>query len=214
MFTGLVEQSGRLVARTPRGSSSRLGVACALGTLELGESIAVEGVCLTVDAITPSGFECDATGETLARTTLGAVPIGGAVNLERALAVGERLGGHIVSGHVDGVGRVVERIEMGAGAVKVIFRAPRELLRFIAEKGSITVNGVSLTVNGVGGEAFDVMLIPHTLKKTTLADLRPGATVNLEVDVLARYVARLIEVGMPEDANAAWMARLGRAGIV
>jgi riboflavin synthase len=218
MFTGLVEEAGVLASRVPRGSSARLVVRCGLGSaspLELGESIAVDGVCLTVDAVTPGkdGFEADASSETLARTTLGAVPLGAKVNLERAVAVGQRLGGHIVSGHVDGTGHLSARADMGAGAVKMTFAPPKELRRYIAEKGSITVNGVSLTVNDVGKDDFTVMLIPHTLKKTSLGGLRAGDAVNLEVDVLARYVARLIEVDK-EDPNAEWMARLARAGLV
>jgi len=216
MFTGLVEEAGVLAARTPRGTSARLVVRCALGKaapLELGESISVDGVCLTVDTILKDGFEADASSETLARTTLGAVPLGAPVNLERAVAVGERLGGHIVSGHVDGTGKLSARTDMGAGSVKMTFAPPAELRRYIAEKGSITINGVSLTVNDVAKDGFSVMLIPHTLKKTSLGGLRAGDAVNLEVDVLARYVARLIEVDK-EDPNAEWMARLARAGLV
>ena len=213
MFTGLVEEAGNLTARAAHGTSARLAVRCGLGPLELGESVAVDGVCLTVDALTKEGFEADASSETLARTTLGALPLGARVNLERAIAVGERLGGHIVSGHVDGTGRLSERVDMGAGAVKMLFQPPKELRRFIAEKGSITVSGVSLTVNDVGRDSFAVMLIPHTLRKTSLESLATGDAVNLEVDVLARYVARLIEVDK-EDPNAEWMVRLGRAGLL
>ncbi len=213
MFTGLVEEAGLLAARTPRGTSARLAIRCGLAALELGESVSVDGVCLTVDTITKDGFEADASSETLARTTLGALPLGAHVNLERAVAVGQRLGGHIVSGHVDGTGKLAERVDMGAGAVKMTFAPPGELRRYIAEKGSITVNGVSLTVNDVMKDGFSVMLIPHTLKKTSLDALRAGGAVNLEVDVLARYVARLIEVDK-EDPNAEWMARLARAGLV
>jgi riboflavin synthase len=216
MFTGLVEEAGQLAARTPKGPSARMTIRCGLKALELGESIAVDGVCLTVDAILADGFEVDASRETLARTTLGALPLGARVNLERALALGARLGGHIVSGHVDGVGKVIERTAAG-NAVKMAFRAPKELARFIAEKGSITISGVSLTVNGVSGDAFDIMLIPHTLAKTSLDLLQPGHDVNLEVDVLARYVARLLETGRdadPNAANEAWLARLARAGML
>ena len=216
MFTGLVEEAGALAARTPRGTSARLVVRCGFGggaALELGESISVDGVCLTVDTIVKDGFEADASSETLARTTLGALPLGAPVNLERAVAVGQRLGGHIVSGHVDGTGAVAAREEMGAGAVKMTIAPPKELRRYIAAKGSITVNGVSLTVNEVTSDAFTVMLIPHTLHKTSLGALRAGSKVNLEVDVLARYVARLIEVDS-QDPNAEWMARLARAGLV
>jgi riboflavin synthase len=213
MFTGLVEEAGALAARTPRGTSARLVIRTGLGPLELGESVSVDGVCLTVDTIVKEGFEADASSETLARTTLGSVPLGAPVNLERAVAVGQRLGGHIVSGHVDGTGTLAARADMGAGAVKMTFTPPKELRRYIAEKGSITINGVSLTVNDVSKDGFSVMLIPHTLKKTSLGGLRDGGRVNLEVDVLARYVARLIEVDK-EDPNAEWMARLARAGLV
>jgi riboflavin synthase len=220
MFTGLVETCGELAARTPKGGGvARLFVrASGLDDdLALGDSVAVEGVCLTVDALAPGGFEADASPETLAKTTLGGLPLGALVNLERALRVGQRLGGHIVSGHVDGVGQVTAEERQG-DAVKVTFTAPRELLRYVAEKGSITVNGVSLTVNGVQGAMFDVTLIPHTLRKTSLSAVRPGARVNLEVDVLARYVARLLEFGREDqtgaDTNADWMARLTRAGFL
>ncbi len=225
MFTGIVGEAGALAARTPRGTSARLVVRCGFPTLALGESIAVDGVCLTVDAVRKDGFEADASSETLARTTLGALAVGAKVNLERALAVGDRLGGHIVSGHVDGVGVLASRTEMGAGAVKMTFTPPAALRRFVAEKGSITVSGVSLTVNDVT-DGFSVMLIPHTLGKTSLGGLKAGDAVNLEVDVLARYVARLIEVdkegreageaaGAPDlDPNAQWMARLADAGML
>lgn len=213
MFTGLVQSKGTLVRRTQHGKDARLVLRGDLVTalngsrdaIVLGESIAVDGVCLTVDKILEAGapgpttFEVDASSETLEKTTLGSLAIGAAVNLERALPIGGRLGGHIVSGHVDGVGRVVEKIPSGA-ALKVVFEAPVELARYIAPKGSICVSGVSLTVNGVSGSNFDVMLIPHTRDKTSLDGLAVGARVNLEVDVLARYVARLLELGrMPEN---------------
>jgi len=206
MFTGLVEAKGTLVRRTQHGRDARLVIrgelvpASGRDPIALGESIAVDGVCLTVDTIVEPGgpgatvFEVDASSETLERTTLGGLAVGSAVNLERAVPIGGRLGGHIVSGHVDGVGRVVEKIPCGA-ALKVVFEAPAELARYIAPKGSICVSGVSLTVNGVSGATFDVMLIPHTRDKTSLDGLAVGAQVNLEVDVLARYVARLLEVG-------------------
>jgi riboflavin synthase len=216
VFTGLVEEKGTVAARTARGPGARLFIRCGFGLLELGESISVDGVCLTVDAIMNEGFEVDASAETLARTTLGAVRVGGEVNLERALALGARLGGHIVTGHVDGVGSLVVRRAVG-DAVAMTFELPAELARFVAEKGSITVDGVSLTVNGVAGTRFDVTLIPRTLRDTTLGALEVGGKVNLEVDVLARYVARLIGAdggsGGSGD-NAAWMDRLRRAGFV
>lgn len=213
MFTGLVQTKGTLVRRTEHGRDARLVIsgdllgigAIARDAIALGESIAVDGVCLTVDKIVEPGpgrvtFEADASSETLAKTTLGSLAIGAAVNLERAMPVGGRLGGHIVSGHVDGEGRVAEKTPSGA-ALKVVFEAPAELMRFVAPKGSICVSGVSLTVNGVSGSTFDVMLVPHTRDKTSLDALAVGARVNLEVDVLARYVARLLEVGRGDDAN-------------
>jgi riboflavin synthase len=155
--------------------------------------VAVDGVCLTVATVVEGGFTAVASAETLARTTLGTMAVGARVNLERALAVGERLGGHIVAGHVDGVGKVVWRREEG-GAERVRFETDRELLGFVAEKGSIAVDGVSLTVNAVDGAGFEVMLVPFTREATALGDRGPGASVNLEVDVIARYVARWLEV--------------------
>ncbi|HXX66518.1 MAG TPA: riboflavin synthase, partial [Polyangiaceae bacterium] len=160
------------------------------GPLELGESIAVDGACLSVDAIGSDGFEVDASGETLARTTLGQLRPGARVHLERALRVGDRLGGHFVSGHVDGLGRLVERRPLGE-AVWMALRIPRELARFVAEKGSITIDGVSLTVNAVTGDLFEIVLIPHTLAKTKLGALQADDPVNVEVDLMARYAARL-----------------------
>jgi riboflavin synthase len=220
MFTGLIEEKGTLVARAPRGPGARLSILCAFGPLTLGESIAVDGVCLTVDRVLStergrSGFEADASAETLRRTTLGTVPIGGAVNLERALQAGGRLGGHIVSGHVDGTGRLVAREPLG-DAVSMGFAMPLELARYVAEKGSICVNGVSLTVNRVEGTRFDVVCIPRTLADTTLGGLTVGATVNLEVDLLARYLERLLTArggGADASSEEAWMERLRRAGM-
>ena len=228
MFTGLVEAKGTLERISARGGDARLVVKGDFERepLALGESIAVDGVCLTVAAIVRPGpgtcvFEADASAETLEKTTLGGLVAGTHVNLERAVPIGGRMGGHIVSGHVDGVGRIAEKTPVG-GAVKVVFEVPHELARFIAQKGSICVSGVSLTVNNVTGNRFDVVLVPHTREKTSL-DIQPvGARVNLEVDVLARYVARLLEVGRsPTSAgegadaaasDAAWTERLQRAG--
>lgn len=216
VFTGLVETTGKLVRRTAKGGEARLVLSGNLGgePLELGESIAVDGVCLTVAAIVDQGsprvFEADASAETLSKTTLGSVPIGAAVNLERAVALGARMGGHIVTGHVDGVGKIKAKEAAGAGAVKVTFEAPAELAKYIAAKGSICVCGVSLTVNNVAKNEFDVVLVPHTREKTSLDGLGPGAPVNLEVDILARYVLRFLEASGSDDAS--WMERLGKAG--
>jgi riboflavin synthase len=213
MFTGLVEVKGALLRRTAHsGADARLVLKgdftnSSKDPIQLGESIAIDGVCLTVDKIVepgmpgPTTFEVDASSETLAKTTLGSLTMGSAINLERALPVGGRLGGHIVSGHVDGVGRVVEKTPVGA-ALKVVFEVPAELAKFVAPKGSICVSGVSLTVNNVSGATFDVMLIPHTRDKTSLDSLDVGSKVNLEVDVLARYVARLMEAGRVEASSS------------
>ena len=215
MFTGLVEDAGILLARTSRGPGARLAVRTKLGPLVLGESIAVDGVCLTVDSIDGDAFEADASRETLDRTTLGSVAVGAKVNLERAMPLGGRMGGHIVSGHVDGVGAIVSRTPVG-DAERVEVRFPRELAPFIAEKGSITVSGVSLTVNGVSEDAFHLVLIPRTLRDTSLSSMAPGSKVNLEVDVLARYVLRLLRTSALSapagSSDEAWLERLARGG--
>ncbi len=213
MFTGLVEATGKLVARTPRGPGARLVIAAPLeGALELGESISVGGCCLTVDAVTKDGFEADASAETLAKTTLGGLAVGSRVNLERALRLDSRLGGHIVSGHVDGVGSLVSREPLG-DAERVVFRAPEELMRFIAPKGSIAVDGVSLTVNEVKGETFEVALIPRTQNETSLRDIAPGGAVNLEIDLLARYVLRLMQAPAPaQERDASLLEVLRKNG--
>jgi riboflavin synthase len=200
MFSGLVAAVGRVERVDAVESGARLVVASPLGPFALGESISVSGACLTVAALVPGGFAADLSRETLARTTLGRLVPGNAVNLERALALGERLGGHLVSGHVDGLARVL-RLEPEGGALGVTLEAPAPLLRFVAEKGSVTLDGVSLTVNGVSGTCFEVMLIPHTLEVTTLGALAVGRELNLEVDLVARYVARWLE-GAPAAGDA------------
>jgi riboflavin synthase len=197
VFTGLVETTGVLAERTSRGPGARLFIRAELAgeALAMGESITVDGACLSVVEIRADGFAVDATSETLARTTLGDGTPGKRVNLERALRAADRLGGHIVTGHVDAVGTLIERNAVGE-AFAMTFSLPASLQRFVAEKGSITVAGVSLTVNAVRrGEpaAFDVMLIPITLRVTSLGDLAPGDRVNLEVDLVARYVAAWLE---------------------
>jgi riboflavin synthase len=197
MFTGLVETTG--VLRRRAGSPvARAFIETSLGPLTLGESISVNGACLTVDRIVAGGFECDMSSETLDRTTLGELPLGGGVHLERATPLGGRMGGHTVLGHVDGVGRVSAREPRGE-ALRFEVTLPAELARFVAAKGSIAIDGVSLTLNNVSkigsaGVAVDVMLVPHTLGRTFLHEIRVGGRVNIEVDVLARYVARQLEV--------------------
>jgi riboflavin synthase len=194
MFTGIIRALGTLERRELRGTGARLRMRVPellLANVVLGDSVAVNGVCLTVAARDQTAFEADASAETLSRTTLGALGLNEDVNLEPALRVGDALGGHWVSGHVDAVGDVV-RIDADDAAQRWRFRAPRALMRYIAVKGSIAVDGVSLTVNEIEGECFGVTLIPHTLAVTRFARLHVGAAVNLEVDVMARYAERLL----------------------
>ncbi len=194
MFTGIIQAQGRLAAREPRGGDLRLRVeaeALGLDDVAIGDSIAVSGVCLTVVERDTRAFSADVSTETLARTTLGARVVGDALNLEKSLRLSDRLGGHLVSGHVDGVGHVLS-ITPDARAQRWRFSMPRALSRYVAEKGSICVDGTSLTVNAVDDEAFEVALIPHTVAVTTFGARRVGDAVNLEVDLVARYVERMI----------------------
>ena len=203
MFTGLIQGVGTLASRQARGADARLRVG--FGTLaadgiELGESIAVNGACLTVVAFDATHFEADVSAETLSLTTLGALVEGRALNLERALRMGDRLGGHLVSGHVDGVGAVAAIDQAADGAQRWRFRAPAPLSRYIALKGSICVDGVSLTVNAVDRGGFEVALVPHTLAYTAFSQTAQDDPVNLEVDLLARHVERLLAARMEETA--------------
>ena len=196
MFTGLVQTVGRLRQTRPATEAVTLVIDAALAPAdrELGASVSVSGVCLTVTAASESHFEADAAFETLRKTTLGRRQPGDALNLEPALRMGDALGGHLVSGHVDGVGHVRSIRERGQ-AREIVFGLPSELAPYVAEKGSICIDGTSLTVNEVGPDHFSVGLIPHTLGVTTLGTLAVGDEVNLEVDLLARYVARLLQTG-------------------
>jgi riboflavin synthase len=191
MFTGIVTDVGRVraIRDTNRDRRFEIETAFDLAGVDIGASISHAGVCLTVVEKGQGWFAVEVSGETLAVTTLGDWTQGRRVNLERAAKVGDELGGHIVSGHVDGIGEVVG-VETEGGSHRVMIRAPRPLHRFIAPKGSITVEGVSLTVNEVEDEVFGVNLIPHTWDVTTLGELKAGARVNLEIDMLARYLAR------------------------
>jgi riboflavin synthase len=193
MFTGLVEASGVLVERAARGPGARLVVRAELAgePLALGESIAINGACLSVtefEALAGT-FAVDATSETLARTTLGSLALGARLNLERSLRLSDRLGGHLVTGHVDGVGTLASCTPIGE-ALSLTFALPSDLAPYVAEKGSVALNGVSMTVNGVRGAELDVMVIPITRQQTNLGALAPGDRVNVEVDLVARYVAR------------------------
>ncbi len=194
MFTGIIEGVGRLAARQSIGGDVRFTFN--VGSLpfehvQMGESIAVNGVCLTVVAFDAASFQADASTETLSLTTLGELGEGAPVNLERAMRPTDRLGGHLVSGHVDGIGRVLA-ISEDARAQRWRFAAPAALLKYIAKKGSICVDGVSLTVNEVDSEGFEVALIPHTVANTAFAATGVGSQVNLEIDLVARYVERLL----------------------
>lgn len=198
MFTGIVTDVGEVVSVESRGELRRLRIASAYDAegIALGASIACAGVCLTVVAVTREGartiFDVDAAAETLARTTVGSWGQGTRVNLERALKIGDELGGHIVTGHVDGIARIESRDDFDA-MVRYWIEAPSDLSRFVAQKGSVTLDGVSLTVNEVEGDRFSVLLIPHTLAVTTFGARPADDALNIEVDLMARYAARLSE---------------------
>jgi len=195
MFTGIIEAVGRVAAVKPAGQSATLTIDAGgldMSDVAVGDSIACNGVCLTVTSLVPKGFTVDVSQETL-RVTVG-FNTGDAINLEKSLRLADRLGGHLVSGHVDGVGTVTAVKPVDANR-EIIVRLPAELGRYIARKGSIAINGVSLTVNIVTADTFSVNLIPHTLAVTNLKDLEQGDRVNLEVDLVARYVDRILEQG-------------------
>jgi riboflavin synthase len=193
IFTGLIIEVGRVrqIRRRDDGAFLVIEARKALEGTRIGDSISINGVDLTVIEMNADSFSADASLETLRRSTLGELRVGVRVNLERALAVGERLGGHMVQGHVDGTGKLVTVLQEG-NAHRMRFSLTRELARYIAMKGSIAVDGISLTVAGLGEDWFETAIIPHTWRETTLSDLRSGSPVNLEVDVLAKYVERLM----------------------
>ncbi len=193
MFTGIISDIGRLSAVEDRGDlKARIETRYDTAQIDIGASIACDGVCLTVTALGEDWFEVDISAETISKTSIGAQgwPVGHQINLERALRVGDELGGHIVSGHVDGTARIVDMVDEG-DSTRVTFEAPADLARFIAPKGSVALNGTSLTVNEVDGARFGVNFIPHTKEATTWGAAKVGDTVNLEIDTMARYVARL-----------------------
>ena len=195
MFTGIITDMGRIRAIEQRGDMrARIGTGYDTAKIEIGASIACDGVCLTVVGLGPDWFDVDISAETVSKTNLSSWTEGKRVNLERALKVGDELGGHIVSGHVDGQAEVVDLRDEG-DSTRVTLRAPEDLARFIAAKGSVALNGTSLTVNEVAGRKFGINFIPHTKQVTTWGDVAVGDRVNLEIDTLARYVARLAETG-------------------
>lgn len=194
MFTGIIQAVGTVRAISHENGGARMSIDAGrfeLLTTGLGDSVAVNGVCLTVVDLDEDGFAADVSAETLSRTTFDALRPGAPVNLEPALTPSTHLGGHLVSGHVDGVGIVQDRRDAGS-SVRFRIRVPDNLAKYIAEKGSICVDGVSLTVNTVKGAAFDLNIVPHTLRETTFGEFQPGRRVNLEVDIIARYLERLL----------------------
>lgn len=214
MFTGIIEAQGELFATTPTGGDLTLTIKSAhldFSDIKLGDSIAINGVCLTVTQLGSNTFSADVSRETLALTSLGQLKAHGVVNLEKAMLPTARFGGHIVSGHVDGLGRVVA-VTPDARSIRIDIEAPASLAKYIAHKGSITVDGISLTVNSVNARVFSLNIIPHTAASTTIGGWRPNSLVNLEVDVIARYLERLLlgekaldgqQSGKQADANSA-----------
>ncbi len=217
MFTGIIEAVGQIQTMQPKGGDVRLYVKTGkldLADVKLGDSIAVNGVCLTAVELPGDGFWADVSQETLRRSALAGLKPGSRVNLEKALTPASRLGGHLVSGHVDGVGKVVS-MEEDARSWHFRIEAPAALARYIAEKGSITVDGTSLTVNAVDGAIFHLNIVPHTMQETIMGGYQPGCAVNLEVDVIARYLERLLlgdkaaEPGRKSDISLAFLAENG-----
>lgn len=217
MFTGIIQSVGEVRSMEQRSGDMRLRIATGkldLGDVEPGDSIAVNGVCLTAVELPGDGFVADVSNETLSLTSLGSLKVGSPVNLEKALTLQTRLGGHLVSGHVDGLGEVVDRRD-DARSIRFRVRAPGELARYIAHKGSITVDGTSLTVNAVEGDVFELNIVPHTLQETIMSGYQAGCRVNLEVDLVARYLERLLlgeKAADPQSAAGIDLAMLAKAG--
>ena len=213
MFTGIIQSVGRIARLESRGGDLRLHVDTAnldLADVQLGDSIAVSGVCLTAVTLEAHGFSADVSNETLSLTTLGELKAGDPVNLEKALRLADRLGGHLVSGHVDGLGKVVS-IAPDGRSQRWTFEVPANLARYIAAKGSVCIDGTSLTVNEVAGHRFGVNLIPHTVEHTAFHAKRAGDVVNIEVDVIARYVERLVGSGGTPKLDEAFLKQHGFA---
>jgi riboflavin synthase len=214
MFTGIIEAIGEIAAIEPRGGDVRIRVKSGklpLQGVQLGDSICTSGVCLTVVELPGDGYWADVSNETLSLTTVGTWSTGTKVNLERALTPESRLGGHIVSGHVDGMGTVVERYEEGR-SWRFIIEAPAELAKYIAHKGSICIDGTSLTVNSVNGNRFDLNIIPQTMAETVIGGYHVGTSINLEVDVIARYLERLLmgsDAAKPQGLSLETLAENG-----
>jgi riboflavin synthase len=216
MFTGIIQSVGQLQSMQPQGGDQRITVTCGklpMTDVTLGDSIAVNGVCLTVIEFDEQSFQADVSNETLACTTLGQLTIGAPVNLEKALLPTTRLGGHLVSGHVDGVGEIVALASDGRSQ-RFTLRAPQELARYIATKGSICVEGISLTVNSVEGQEFGLNIVPHTLEETNLNNAEVGRSVNLEVDIIARYLERMLMGSDSTDEPGVSRTLLAESGFI
>lgn len=218
MFTGIIQAVGEIAAQDQRGGDIRLRVRTGrlpLDDVEIGDSIAVNGVCLTAVELNADGFAADVSRETLSLTSLGQLSVGSRCNLEKALTLASHLGGHLVSGHVDGLATVVERHD-DARSVRFTLEAPADLARYIAHKGSITVDGTSLTVNAVHGNRFELNIVPHTLQETIMGDYAAGRRVNLEVDLVARYLERLLlgEHAADPDTRGVDLTLLERTGFL
>lgn len=202
MFTGIIEETGviRTWKSAPKGAELVVSAAKVLADMKIGDSIAVNGVCLTVTSCSGKNFTCDVSSESIARTSFAKLGPGAMVNLERPLAVGSRMGGHFVLGHVDGMGTLISAARSGEGSM-MIFGFPSELERYLVYKGSIAVDGISLTLASLESDSFTVAVIPQTLKTTTLGRLKPGDPVNLEVDVLGKYIERFFRLGSTDGKN-------------
>jgi riboflavin synthase len=214
MFTGIIAAVGHIKAIEPKNGDWRLTLATGsldLSDVQLGDSIATNGVCLTAIELGADFFAADVSAETLGVTTLGSMKVGSRVNLEKALRLADRLGGHLVSGHVDGVGEVL-RVSQDARSWRFVISAPNAIAHYIAHKGSVCINGISLTVNHVDGHTFDVNIVPHTMDNTTIVDWQVGTQLNLEVDLLARYLERLLQgqqAPAPSKITADFLASSG-----
>jgi riboflavin synthase len=201
MFTGIIEATGKIASIQSKEGDSLIKISANhfdMSDVHLGDSIAVNGVCLTVIKFTESEFTADVSAETLSRSIFRDCKVGDMVNLEKALLANSRLGGHMVSGHVDGIGEVIKRFQ-DARSWRFIIKAPKEISHYIAEKGSITIDGISLTVNSVTGSEFDVNIVPHTIQETSMSTFNVGTRVNLEVDLIARYLERLLSKDSPSE---------------
>lgn len=218
MFTGIIESIGTISAAEQKTGDLKLTISTGkldMSDVQQGDSIAVNGVCLTAIDFGSDYFVADVSNETIEKSATGKLQQGSAVNLEKALTPTTRLGGHLVSGHVDGVGKVISRDE-DARSVRFVIKTPNELAKYIAQKGSITVDGVSLTVNGVSGAEFELNIVPHTLQETIINDYQPGTEVNLEVDLIARYLERLVlgEKAADKDAAGITVSLLAENGFI